>query len=264
MKKIITAAIAFMMIANFTAMAQPHNPVIAHRGAWKHRNLPENSIASLEAAIQLGCGGSEFDVRMSADDSLVINHDPAFHEMPIEQTDYAALLSFTLSNGEKLPTLREYLLAGTKNLHPTKLIIEIKPSEISKERGKKIAQKVLSLVHELNIQQRVVYISFDYDILLEILKSDKRAVAQYLEGDRDPMQLKKDGVSGCDFHISVYKEHPEWIKTAKEQHLLLNVWTVNEEIDLRWALKQGFDQITTNEPGLAFSMLQGEGDNPNN
>ena len=55
------------------------NIVIAHRGAWKTKNLPENSIASLKNAIALKCAGSEFDVRMTADDSLVIHHDPMYN-----------------------------------------------------------------------------------------------------------------------------------------------------------------------------------------
>ena len=51
------------------------NSVVAHRGAWKQNNFPENSIASLKHAIKLNCTGSEFDVRMTADDSLIVNHD---------------------------------------------------------------------------------------------------------------------------------------------------------------------------------------------
>src|SRR6185369_6559713 len=42
-----------------------HNKVIAHRGAWKNTGTAENSIASLNHAIDLGCQGSEFDVHMS-------------------------------------------------------------------------------------------------------------------------------------------------------------------------------------------------------
>jgi len=43
------------------------NPVVAHRGAWKAKNLPENSIAALKEAINLKCTGSEFDVRITKD-----------------------------------------------------------------------------------------------------------------------------------------------------------------------------------------------------
>ena len=87
--------------------ASPDNIVIAHRGAWKKHNLPENSIASLRQAIALKCYGSEFDIRMTADDSLIINHDTTYNNLPIEKTNYAGLVIFKLANGEKLPTLRE-------------------------------------------------------------------------------------------------------------------------------------------------------------
>ncbi|HRB80093.1 MAG TPA: glycerophosphodiester phosphodiesterase family protein, partial [Niabella sp.] len=67
------------------------NKVIAHRGAFKNTGTPENSLASLKAAIALGCGGAEFDIHMTADNILVINHDPEFLGIPIETTTYAQL-----------------------------------------------------------------------------------------------------------------------------------------------------------------------------
>ncbi len=151
------------------------NPVVAHRGAWKHNNLPENSIASLKHAIALKCTGSEFDVRMTADDSLIINHDSDYNKLLIEKTNYADLIAFKLLNGEKLPTLREYILAGIKNNRTTQLVCEIKPSTISKERGIAIAAKVVQLVMELNAQHMVNYISFDYDILKIIIEINPKA-----------------------------------------------------------------------------------------
>jgi glycerophosphoryl diester phosphodiesterase len=80
-----------------------NNIIVAHRGAWKKNNLPQNSIASLKEAIKLQYTGSEFDVRMTADDSLVIHHDPTYNGLEIEKTNYANLETFKLSNGEKLP-----------------------------------------------------------------------------------------------------------------------------------------------------------------
>lgn len=90
------------------------NQVIAHRGAWKKNNFPQNSIASLNEAVKLGCYGSEFDVWMTADNILVVNHDPEFQGLTIEKVNYADLLTKTMSNGEKIPTLEAYLLAGKK------------------------------------------------------------------------------------------------------------------------------------------------------
>jgi beta-glucanase (GH16 family) len=43
------------------------NKVIAHRGAWKNTNAPQNSIASLQTAINLGVTGSEFDIHMTGE-----------------------------------------------------------------------------------------------------------------------------------------------------------------------------------------------------
>src|SRR5687768_10559476 len=80
------------------------NPVIAHRGAFKKNNLPENSIAALKEAIRLRCTGSEFDVRMTLDDTLIINHDPHYNGLEIEKTNYKDLSKIPLSNGEMLPT----------------------------------------------------------------------------------------------------------------------------------------------------------------
>ncbi|MES2880563.1 MAG: glycerophosphodiester phosphodiesterase family protein, partial [Bacteroidota bacterium] len=172
-----------------------NNVVVAHRGAFKSNKLPENSIAGLKEAIRLGCTGSEFDVRMTADDSLIINHDPEYNKLPIEQTTYAALQAFKLSNGEKLPTLREYILSGLENNTATRLVCEIKPSTVSKERGKAIAAKSFQLVNDLQAAHMVVYISFDYDILKKIIELNSKAITQYLNGDKSPEQLKADGIS---------------------------------------------------------------------
>lgn len=232
------------------------NIVVAHRGAWKKNNFPENSIASLQHAIELKCTGSEFDVWMTADDSLVINHDSDYNKLPIEKTNYASLIAFKLSNGEKLPTVREYLLAALENNNSTRIVCEIKPSGISKERGKVVAEKVVSLAHELKAQNRIVYISFDYDILKKIMEINPKATTQYLEGDRSPDQLKADGISGADYHFSVFKNHPDWIESARKNNITLNAWTVNNADDMDWLLANGFDFITTNEPELLFIRIQ--------
>jgi len=232
------------------------NKVIAHRGAWKHLNLPQNSIASLRQAIRLECSGSEFDVRMTADDSLIINHDAEYSKLPVENTSYAGLSAFNLSNGEKLPTLREYILAGLENNTSTRLVCEIKPSEINNARGIKVAEKVVKLVSDLNAQHLFVYISFDYDILKRIVELQPNANTQYLEGDKSPDQLKADGINGADFHYSVYTEHPDWIESAKKNKLMLNAWTVNTPDEMDLLLANGFDYITTNEPELLLERTK--------
>ncbi len=255
-KAIVFSTILFASCAvskNRPAVSFASNPVVAHRGAFKKNNHPENSIASLKEAIRLQCTGSEFDVRMTADDSLVVNHDPHYNKLEIEKTTFRELAVHKLSNGETLPTLRQYLLAGLEGNRQTRLVLEIKPSA-SKERGKQIAEKVVALVRELKAEPLTVYISFDYAILQKVLEVSPGVPTQYLNGDQPPEQLKRDGISGADYHFSVFKAHPEWIESAKKNGIALNAWTVNNEEEIKWLLAKGFDYITTNEPELALTL----------
>lgn len=245
-----------IMTIIFHSCGVEKNAIVAHRGAWKKNNLPENSIASLRHAIDLKLPGSEFDVWRTADDSLVINHDAHYNKLLIEKTNYADLIQFKLSNGEKLPTLHEYITEGKRNNKQTLLVCEIKPSEISKERGKMTALKTVETIKKLKADKITCYISFDYDILKQIREVDQKTVLQYLEGNKSPKEVKLDKISGVDYHYSVFKKHPEWIKEAKDNKVILNAWTVNEASDMDWIIEHKFNYITTNEPELLKERLK--------
>ena len=250
-----TFQLLFVIIV-FASCSTKKNAIVAHRGAWKANNLPENSIASLRHAIDLKLAGSEFDVWRTADDSLIINHDAHYNKLLIEETNYADLIKFKLSNGEKLPTLHEYITEGKKNNKHTFLVCEIKPSEITKERGKKTALKVVETIKKLKADKITGYISFDYDILKQIREVDAKTSLQYLEGNKSPKEVKSDKITGVDFHYSVFEKHPEWIKEAKENHITLNVWTVNDAKIMDWIIENKFDYITTNEPELLSERIK--------
>ncbi len=229
------------------------NKVIAHRGAFKNTGVPENSIASLKAAIKLGCGGSEFDIHMTADSVLVIHHDHALEGLDIETSTYATLLEKPLPNGEKIPTLEGYLKAGLGQTSTT-LVAEIKPSKVSKERSLALAGKVVAMVKQLNAEKMVAYISFDYDILRKIKELAPTAPLQYLNGDKTPAELKADGFD-ADYHFSVFQRDREWIKNARALGVIVNVWTVNDATLMDSLLASGVDYITTNEPELLLKKL---------
>lgn len=248
--------LSFFLMASLIASIKAQDPVVAHRGAWKENNLPENSIASLTKALSLGCAGSEFDVRMTADSMLVVNHDPTYFGKDIEKVKYEDLKSDRLKNGEMIPTLEDYLLTGARMNHHTRLVIEIKPSEISKERGKCIAGEVIKLVDKLKVASQVDYISFDIDILKELIRVNPKVSTQYLNGELSPKELKEIGVSGLDYHYKVFYKNPEWIQEAKDLKMILNVWTVNNKKDLKFFLKHKFDYITTNEPSLLYAIIK--------
>jgi glycerophosphoryl diester phosphodiesterase len=238
------------------AVAEAWKPVVAHRGAWKHTGAPQNSLASLRAAIDMGCHASEFDVHMTADSVLVVNHDPTHAGMRVQHTGYAELSAVKLKNGEPLPLLRDFLSTGLK--HPaTRLVLEIKPSTRGREWANATVQKTVSMVREMKAEGLVTYICFDYDMLLELLRIDPAAKAQYLNGDRSAKELKADRMEGADYNHAVYTRRPGLIDSLKKESLVVNVWTVNDSTLMEAFLQAGVDMVTTDEPERLFRMIRG-------
>ncbi len=238
------------------------NSVVAHRGAWKKDGLPQNSIASLKKAISLQVAGSEFDVQLTADGVLVLNHDPVYEGMHIEKTKYSGLKKYRLKNGEVLPTLYKYLKIGMRQ-QKTRLILELKPSQISKERSLLLAQKAVAKVNKMRAQPWITYISFDYDILKEIVRIDPSAETMFLGGNVSPVQLNADGISGADYHFNVFKNDANWISNAHIAGIETNAWTVNDPLLMDYFLARDIDYITTDEPELLLKKAAEKKQNPN-
>lgn len=141
--KLSKLMMAFAMCAvTLTGTAQ--TKVIAHRGYWKCGGSAQNSIASLTKAAEAKVYGSEFDVQLTKDKEIVVNHDDSIQGICIFDTPFAELKDLKLSNGEKLSTLDDYLVAG-KKLTGTQLILEIKPhrtEEAENEAVRIIVDKV--------------------------------------------------------------------------------------------------------------------------
>ncbi len=230
------------------------NQAIAHRGAWNADGLPQNSIASLQRAIELGCAGSEFDVHLTKDDVLVVNHDADFYGLDIATSTYAELLEKKHPNGESIPTAEEYLRKGMEQKQ-TKLIFELKTSKLGKERTLYSAELSVQLVKRLGADEWVEYILFDYDGAKRIIELDHSALVYYLNGDIAPAQAKQDGFHGLDYHFNVYKENPSWITEAHQLGLVVNAWTVNTETEMQNLLNQKAELITTDEPALLLDVI---------
>jgi glycerophosphoryl diester phosphodiesterase len=246
-----------IVLSSFHAMSQKKSTtqVIAHRGAWKNTGVPENSIAALQHAIRLGCWGSEFDVHMSSDSVPFILHDHSIKGIHIEKTSAAELSQIKLSNGESLPTLESYLEAG-KNQKTTRLILEIKSSDISKERSLALTAKCVEMVKKLNVASVTEYIAFDFDVCKKVKELDPTAIVTYLNGDKSPDELIAAGLNGMDYHHSIYKKHEDWLAISKKKNLITNVWTVNDAEAMRWFIERRVDYITTNEPERLIELLK--------
>ena len=249
MKKII---IFLFFLSGLFVNAQPGR-VIAHRGYWRHGGATENSIASLVAAQQLKIYGSEFDVWLTADNVAVIHHDAQINGKKIEETPYAEIKDYKLSNGETLPTLATYLEAGSKN-QSTRLIMEIKP-HTEKQREDAAVKEALRLVEKYNVANHTEYISFSKNICQQLRTLAPQAKIAYLNGDLTPAQVKEQGWTGIDYNESVFRKNPEWVTEARNLGLTTNVWTVNKEENMVWCLSLHIDFITTDEPELLLKLI---------
>lgn len=238
----------FLFIFIMQTSSAQQTKIIAHRGAWKEFNLPENSIASLEKAIELKCEGAEFDVRRTLDGVLVVNHDPVYYGDTIQTNTYAFLNRNKLSNGESLPTLEEYYLKGTQDKHKTLLICEIKAAIKDKEQDYLATIETLALAKKLKIEKRIVYISFSKDILLWIKEKQPTATVLYLESDLSIDAVLQNKFDGINLHYTSFKNNSQLSATAKNAGLKIGSWTVNELSDLAILQAQGVEWITTNQP----------------
>lgn len=241
MKKLIVMAAACLM----TLAAAAQTKIVAHRGYWDCAGSAQNSITSLKLADKIGCYGSEFDVHLTKDGVIVVHHDQNVGKIDIQTSTYKALKKERLRNGEKLPTLEQYLDAG-KDLS-CKLVLEIKRQMVQSHEDSLVRQCV-DMVKSKGLTDRIVWISFSgkaCELLHQLLPD---AHIQYLLGDWDPKTIKAKGLSGIDYEQKVLALHPEWIKECHDLGLVVNVWTVNDLNTINQFIKAGVDFITTNAP----------------
>lgn len=249
MKKFIFTALTTFMLTNM-ANAQK---IIAHRGYWDTENNAKNSIKSLKSAQEIGAYGSEFDVLISADDVLMVNHDDNFQGHAIEMTNSSILKTLKLANNENMPTLEEYFEQGKKN-KKVKLIFELKPHS-SKENEDRAVKKAIEIIKKHKVEKQVEIISFSQNICDEFKKLAPKFHVSYLAGDLSPQEVKARNWNGIDYHYSVFQKNPTWVKEAKNLGLLVNVWTVNDPKVMQEMIDMKADYITTDKPLILKEIL---------
>ena len=252
MKKLMVTIASFCMLQQMKAQ---DTKIIAHRGAWKEFNLPENSIAALQKAIEIRAFGSEFDVRRTLDGKLVVNHDPTHFGDTIELKTYAALNAKKLSNGEDLPLLQDYFKKGTASNHHTLLICEIKAALLSNTTSQLTASETVELAKQLGIEDKIIYISFDFEVLQTIKTLRPNSIVLYLENNKTLEQIIAAKFNGINFNYAQFLGNPSIAANAKKQHLMLGSWTVNKDEDFNHLLEQGIQYITTNFPERYLMQL---------
>ncbi len=250
----------FLVLLTFCAVfnigAQNICPqTIAHRGDWMPEGSAENSRTSLRRALDLGIFGSEIDIWITRDGHIMVNHDPTYEGISLQDTTYAACKKLRLENGEKMPQLKDLLKILKKSKSPTRLVVEVK-SHRDPQRSRDCATAAVAAIRKYGVEDRVLYISFSIEACETIHQLAPTADIAYLSGNRTPAEVHQMGLTGIDYNIKVFRKHPEWVAEAHALGMNVNVWTVDKPDDIRAMRDLGVDYITTNKPALCDQLLQ--------
>ena len=248
-----TIATACLCLAALSIQAQTQ--VIAHRGYWKAEGSAQNSLASLRKAAEAKVYGSEFDVQMTADGIVVVNHDNTIGSTTISRATYEQIKESKLKNGETLPTLQAYLEEGRK-LKDLQLILEIKKNK-NKEHEAQAVKTIVKMVKDMGMEKQTEYISFSLNVCEQLVKATNGASEIfYINGDLSPQEAKAKGFTGIDYNFKVFDQHPEWVEEAHRCGLKVNAWATNKEEDLKRMRDLGVDFVTTDHPVEAIRLMK--------
>lgn len=138
--------------------------VLGHRG-MPSRRIAENTLLSFMQALQAGCDGIEFDVRLSKDEVPVIVHDDNLARVAgdarrVNDLTAKELLAIQLRGAGNIPTLND---VTTWIPAPAILNIEIKSSEAT--------DAVISkLKTSASLRERTIVSSFHTDAMKKCLE----------------------------------------------------------------------------------------------
>lgn len=235
---------------NFQAHNQwfttPAPLIIGHRGA--SAAAPENTLAAFRLAQEQGAHGIEFDVQLSADGVPVIIHDASVERSTngrgrVADLTLAQLQTLDAGQGEKIPTLAQlFSRFGSTLLYN----LEIKNDD---QHDQGAEQAIAACIRQYGVQPQMLISSFNPKAL-------ERAYAHL--GNEIPLGFLHVGLIDRDRPTGLFPchaDHPyyETVDTAymawaKENNLLVNVWTVDDPTIAQQLTHSGVHSIITNKP----------------
>lgn len=252
------ALLAISLASCSSGAGDSDTQVIAHRGFWKCEGGAQNSIAALKFAAEAEVYGSEFDVWVTADGVAVLNHDKDINGIVVETSRYDDIKDQLLPNGERIPTLKEFLEAGAA--YPDlKLVLELKDHK-KDENDLKAVETVIEEVRSSQAYRngQIEFISFNYNMCVRFASEFEDIPVSYLSGNKTPKELKAAGIDGIDYNHLVILVRQDWIQQAHELDMPVNVWTVNQDTLINKMIDLDVDFITTDEPLRVKELLESQ------
>jgi glycerophosphoryl diester phosphodiesterase len=219
--------------------------VIAHRGA--SRAETENTLPAFRRAGEMGADGVELDVRRTADDRLVVHHDPLLADGRVIRD------ASSLDLPPEIPTLSDALDACAGMF----VNIEVKndASEPDFDPSDWVATRVAADLVRRGSDVRWLVSSFrleTVDLFRRVLPSVRTA---WLVTDVDHDVIRTSATRG---HVAVHPwvDHVtrESVRAAHAAGLAVNTWTCNEPDRIRELIGWGVDGICTDVPDVALAI----------
>ena len=245
--------------------------ILAHRGGCALG--PENTLAAFDLGLQAGADGLELDVHLSADGVPVVHHDATLDRTTSHSGPLAARTAAELARvdagcrfagagdfpfrkqGVGIPSLREVL----RRYRDIPIVIELKVN--SAEMGEAVAREV----RYADAVDRVCVAGYG-----SRSAAAARAALPGLASSATHPEVRLAvyrGLAGWPVREVAYggyqvPEHtglirivsPRFVRDAHDAGLKVQVWTVDEEPDMRRLLEWGVDGLITNRPDLAVRV----------
>ncbi len=236
--------------------------IIAHRGA--SAQAPENTLAAIRRAWELGADGVEVDVHVTKDGVPVVIHDAdtarvAGKKLVVGRSTLKELKQLDVGvrfdeefTGETIPTLEEVLAEM-----PARKYLFIEAKEAPAAQLAKALMPIFEQHPKWIANRQILFMSFFPDLLwsaatkfpdltLLLLLDDKRRLPR-----RIPKRLPSDSLPvhglGISHKLMLRDEEREALLSAGA---LMNVWTENDPAMRDQWEEAGFDFLTTDVPEL--------------
>ena len=230
-------------------------PLITSHAACKG-HAPENTLAGVRKALELGADAIEVDIHLTRDAVPVLIHDSTVDRTTDGAGEIASLSlrqarRLDAGGGERIPTLREVLetVAGR-----ALVVLEVKPADIEAE--------VLAVVRRARALDFCAVHSFRPPVVQRFRRLEPRMPCSLLTGGRDVVDWGQLfafalslGAQGVAVHHSAAT--PELVRAAHLRELRFSTWTANARADVRRVADAGVDAITSDYPDRVRRWLPG-------
>lgn len=233
---------------------------VAHRGA--SARYPENTLLAFRKAIEQGVDALEIDIHCTADDELVVIHDPTLDRTTrgqgnIRDHRLQEIRQLDAGQGEKIPLLQEVIqLAREAQI---RLCVEIKGATQSEELA--IAEGIIRTLEAMDFLNQAILTSFSGQALLRA-KALNPEVSLMLDpspqdGSLSPPQICAQALrAGANCLSYDYRFlTPEIVRECWLIGLALWPWDPDEPEDIRGVLSLDVQGVMTNRPDVLNKVL---------